>query len=77
MMNDQLLQRFQTDEHLRNEVIAFIDNFIAQEAIKRVYERKDVSAVADAKELIDLAFAEISNLYGIKDKAPISKNQAR
>ncbi len=76
-MNDQLLQRFQTDEHLRNEVIAFIGNFIEQEAVKRVFDRKDVSAVADAKELIDLAFAELSNLYGIKDKTNNSVCQSK
>lgn len=76
-MNEQLLQRFQTDEHLRNEVIAFIDNFIQQEAVKRVFERKDVSAVADAKELIDNAFSELENLYGFKDKTNNSVCQSK
>jgi hypothetical protein len=76
-MNDQLLLQFQRDEHIRNEVIDFINSFIDDEAIKRVYERKDVSSVADAKELVNLAFAEISNLYGIKNQTnkPVSQSK--
>ena len=76
-MNPQLLQQFNNDVHLRNEVIAFLNDFIEQEAVKRVYAREDVSAVADAKELVDLAFAELNNLYGIKDKAPKPISQAK
>ena len=76
-MNDQLLLQFQRDEHIRNEVIDFINSFIDDEAVKRVYERKDVSAVADAKELVNLAFAEISNLYGIKNKTNKSVSQSK
>ena len=76
-MNDQLLLQFQRDEHIRNEVIAFINSFIDDEAVKRVYERKDVSAVADAKELVNLAFAEIDNLYGIKNKSINKVSQSK
>jgi hypothetical protein len=76
-MNDQLLLQFQRDEHIRNEVIDFINSFIDDEAIKRVYERKDVSSVADAKELVNLAFAELSNLYGIKNKTNKSVSQSK
>ena len=76
-MDEQLLRRFQTDANLRNEVIAFIGNFIEQEAVNRVFKREDVSSVADAKELIDLAFNELENLYGIKKETPQRKNQSR
>ena len=72
-----LLNQFYNDEHLRNEVIDFINSFIDDEAVKRVYERKDVSSVADAKELVNLAFAELSNLYGIKNKTNKSVSQSK
>jgi hypothetical protein len=76
-MNDQLLLQFQRDEHIRNEVIDFINSFIDDEAIKRVYERKDVSSVADAKELVNLAFQDLSNKYGIKNTTnkPVSQSK--
>lgn len=74
---NQLLNQFYNDEHTRNELIEFIHDFIDQEAISRVYNKEDVSAVADARQLIDLAFSELQNLYGIQTKAKKSENQSR
>jgi len=60
---NQLLNQFYNDEQTRNELVQFLHDFIDQEAISRVYNREDVSAVADARELIDLAFSELQNIY--------------
>jgi hypothetical protein len=76
-MRPELLNQFYNDEQTRNELIEFIHNFIDQEAISRVYNREDVSAVADARELIDLAFSELQNIYEPKNKVAQRKNQSR
>ena len=73
----QLLKQFYNDEHLREELLAYLHAFIDEEALKRVYAKEDVSSVADARKLLDLAFSNLENLYGIKDKTPVTKNQAR
>lgn len=74
---NQLLNQFNNDVHTRDEVIDFIHEFINQESLKRVYERADVSGIADAKELIDLAFSSLDDIYGIRNKTPVSKNQSK
>jgi len=73
----QLLNQFYNDEHLREELLAYLHDFIDEEALKRVYAKEDVSAVADARLLIDSAFSNLENEYGIRNKAPVTKNQAR
>ena len=76
-MRPELLNQFYNDEQTRNELIQFIHNFIDQEGLSRIYNREDVSSVADARELIDLAFSELENIYGIKEKVAQRKNQSR
>ena len=71
------LNQFTNDVNMRDEVRGFIDAFIDTEAIKRIYAREDVSGIADAKELIELAFNDLINTYGIKDKTSKPVSQAR
>jgi hypothetical protein len=73
----QLLNQFYNDEHLREELLAYLHNFIDEEALKRVYAKEDVSAVADARSLIDSAFSNLEDEYAPRNKTPIAKNQAR
>jgi hypothetical protein len=76
-MRPDVLNRFTNDVVTREEVINFIHDFIDQETLRRVYNKENVSEVADAIELIDLAFSELDNLYGIKNKATKPVNEAR
>ena len=62
------LNQFTNDVNMRDEVRGFIDAFIDTEAVKRIYAREDVSGIADAKELIELAFNDLIQNYGIKNK---------
>lgn len=71
------LQQFQNDKFTRDEVINFIHNFIDNQALTKLYKKEDVSAVAEARELIDSAFSELENQYGIKNKTTKSVNKAR
>ena len=71
------LNQFTNDVNMRDEVRGFIDAFIDTEAIKRIYAREDVSGIADAKDLIELAFNDLIQTYGIKNKAsqPVSPSR--
>jgi hypothetical protein len=71
------LNQFTNDVNMRDEVKGFIDAFIDTEAVKRIYARENVSGIADAKELIELAFNDLINTYGIKDKTSKPVSQAR
>jgi hypothetical protein len=71
------LNQFTNDVNMRDEVRGFIDAFIDTEAIKRIYARENVSGIADAKELIELAFNDLITTYGIKNKASQPVSQAR
>jgi hypothetical protein len=71
------LNQFTNDVNMRDEVKGFIDAFIDTEAVKRIYAREDVSGIADAKELIELAFNDLIQNYGIKDKTSKPISQAR
>jgi hypothetical protein len=63
-----ILRRFQGDVGTREAVQDFLTNFIADEGVRLMFERKDVSHIADAKMLIDSAFNELHTLYGIKQE---------
>ena len=71
------LNQFTNDVNMRDEVKGFIDAFIDTEAVKRIYAREDVSGIADAKELIELAFNDLINTYAPKNKASQPISQAR
>ena len=72
-----LLQQFNNDVHTRDEVIGFIHNFIDQEALRKLYKKEDVSAMSEARTLIDSAFDNLNELYGIKIPAKKKINQAK
>lgn len=71
------LRRFQGDSSTRDAVKAFIESFIAEEGVKLMFDRKDVSHIADAKMLIDRAFEELHTLYAIHEQSPETINEAR
>ena len=69
---DEILRKFNGDPHTKGTLVEYLIDFIEQEAIRRIYERKDVTAIADAHELILKAFEQLEVDYGIKvqHKAP-------
>lgn len=71
------LRQFNGDFETKKQLITFIHDYIQSETIKRVYERKDVSGIADAKELIDGAFNALEEMYGLKEKPPVLINEAK
>ena len=71
------LRQFNGDVETKNQLLTFIHDYIQSETIKRVYERGDVSHIADAKELIDGAFNLLEETYGIKVKPNVPTNEAK
>jgi len=71
------LRQFNGDVETKNQLITFIHDYIQSETIKRVYERGDVSHIADAKELIDGAFNLLEETYGVRERPPVQVNEAK
>jgi hypothetical protein len=67
---------FYRNKVMREEVKAYIDAYIADEAVRMVFDRKDVSHLADAKELVDKVFDQMSLDFEVKVKKD-NLNEAR
>lgn len=71
------LREFYADIHMRSSVKDYLDSFTAQEGVTMIFERKDVSHIADAKELIDKAFNHLDVMYEQRPAEPAITNNAR
>lgn len=63
-----MLRNFYMDEELRNEVQNYLNTYLKEKAIEKVFNREDTSAIAEAKEMIDGAFENLSVLFPKKAK---------
>ena len=72
-----VLRSFNGDTHTKEALKEYIISFIATEGVRRIFEREDVTAIADAKILIDKAFEQLENDYGIREQPTKPTNGAR
>lgn len=72
-----LLRAFNGDDGTKSAVLEYINNFIAEEGLRRMFAKEDVSHIADAKLLIDKAFDQLSVDYGLTIKPTKPINEAR
>lgn len=72
-----LLRAFNGDIATKEAVMEYVTDFIAEEALKRMFAKEDVAHIADAKTLLDKAFDQLSMTYGIKEQPTEPTNQAR
>ena len=70
------LQEFYMNSDMCENVKAYLIDFLEKEAIKKVFAKEDVSAVAEAKDIIDKAFENLAVLFAAKPKKNII-NEAR
>lgn len=63
--------------HTKDVVKEYIEMFIKQEAIRMMYERKDVGCIVEAHELIIKAFDNLDIEYGQKQTNTTQENTAR
>lgn len=71
------LLEFHQDTETKNNVHSYLVDFLKEEAIKKVFDKEDVSAVAEAKEMIDKAFENMDIIFRPKLEVKEQKNEAR
>lgn len=68
---------FYQDAETRDNVKNYLIEFLEGIAIKKVFNREDTNAVAEAKECIEKAFNNLDNLFQPKVKPKEQINQSR
>lgn len=71
------LQEFWNDKDTKNNVQEYLINYLKEEAVRKLFDKEDVSAVAEAKEMIDKAFTNMDSMFESKAKAKEQVNEAR
>lgn len=55
------------NSNAKDEFIAFADEYLKEYAAKLVLERKDVSGIADAHDILKGIFSELKKKYELKE----------
>jgi hypothetical protein len=71
------LKDFFLNEVMRNEVKAYLIEFLKVQAIEKAFAREDTIAVAEAKEVLDKAFENLEVIFAPKSESKEVKNEAR
>jgi uncharacterized protein YdeI (YjbR/CyaY-like superfamily) len=74
---DKSLLTFHQNTDLKDNVHAYLIKYLEKVAIEKVFNKEDVSAIADAKEVIDRAFENLDILFAPKNKKREFVNEAR
>jgi len=65
----RLLKSFYEDVHTREEVRAYLVEFLKEEGIRKIFDKEETASVAEAKEIIDKAFDNLETMFGNKPKS--------
>lgn len=57
------LLEFYNDKETSKNVHNYLTEFLKDQAIKKVFDKEDVSGVAQAKEIIDAAFENLEVMF--------------
>ena len=71
-----MIQDFYRNQVMRDAVKQYIDDCFVKEAVEKMFNREDVTHIADAKELLDKAFDRMEMDFGVK-KVGNNNNEAR
>jgi len=71
------LQEFYQDTDTKNNVHEYLIQYLKDEAVRRLMDREEPYAVADAKEVIDAAFNNLEIMFTPKPKEKDQINVAR
>lgn len=66
-----MLKEFYSNEEMRKEVQEYLVSFLRDKAVEKVFNREDTSSVAEAKEMIDNAFENLSVVFQKPSKKKI------
>lgn len=78
-MADKSLQSFWNDKETYDNVKAYFEQFLIDEAVKSLFDSgaEDAYAVAEAKKVIDKAFDNLDTLFEKKGQKRENINQSR
>lgn len=71
------LKDFYLNEVMRNDVKTYLIDFLKDEAVRKLMNREEPYAIADAKEVIDKAFENLEILFSPKVEEKEQVNEAR
>jgi len=71
------LQQFNQDTDTKENVRNYFIDILEKEAIRRVFDREDVTALAEAREIINKAFDNLDVLFPQKVVKKNIENEAR
>jgi len=71
------LQEFYRDSGTSENVYNYLIEFLEKEGLKKMFDKEDVSAIAEAKEIIDNAWKNMEIMFDKKPKKKKQVNQSR
>jgi len=71
------LKEFYQDTETRDIVHEYLEQFFKEEAVKRLMNREDAVALADATEMLNAAFENMDIIFQGKQKSKENINQSR
>jgi hypothetical protein len=69
------LQQFQLNEILREAVKAFMIEQLREMAVERVFDKKAISGIYEARKVVDATFDKLEELYAEKKKPLIESSR--
>jgi len=72
-----MLKDFYINEGMREEVKAYLQQYLEVKALEKVFAKEDTQAMAEAKEVIDEAFENLEVLFPKKEDLREQKNHSR
>jgi hypothetical protein len=76
-LNKNFLKKFWDDTQMRDEVKAFLEAHLEEEALKRVWNKEDTHGLADAKIVLENAWKQLDEELSPKEKPTDRLNPAR
>ena len=71
-----ILRNFWNDKETKTAVKEYLIAHLTEEAVKKVFNREDTGGVAEAREIIESAFAQLDLMFEPK-VVPNVENEAR
>jgi hypothetical protein len=72
---NEILRQFYNTEAMRETVKAFMIEVLKERAVDKVFNKKAIAGVYEARQTIDDAFDKLEELYGVKDKPVITNSK--
>ena len=72
-----LQQLFNRDKEALKEIQVYLESYLKEYGLAKMFKGEDVKAVGEAKTILDEAFENLEVLFGPKPKKRKIKNESR